>query len=189
MPGKLRMAGLFPLAGALCFASIACSPWSPKDAVGTYEGDYGVYGKETMVIRPDGTFEQTLVRDGKVQYRNQGTWEIMPNPSWKYGTPYMDFHDIMRPCERPKRMPFEPPRPEPVFNSGATCSWTPKLGIIVLWLWPEEKLHRVTTDIPPKTEEFPRMRDVYRPPSPCPSADQGPADPEKEGSVPDTGCP
>jgi len=179
MPGKLRMAGLFPLAGALCFASIACSPWSPQDAVGTYEGDYGVYGKETMVIRPDGTFEQTLVRDGKVQYRNQGTWEITPDPTWKYGSPDIWFHDIMRPYEAPERMPFEPPRPESVFIDGSTCSWTPKLGIIGLWGWPKEELHRVTTDVPPKTEEFPRMRDVYRPPRTCPSADRGTADPEK----------
>jgi len=72
-----RWVGL--LVGMGVFGSLALvanmPPLNPtlESVSGTYEGTFGG-GKNTFVLRPDGTFDQHFVSDAGKVYKNQGTW-------------------------------------------------------------------------------------------------------------------
>lgn len=54
-------------------------PPSRGDVIGVYMGNY-LGGREVYDIRPDGTFSQTFVKDGKTAYSSTGTWKVMASP-------------------------------------------------------------------------------------------------------------
>lgn len=80
------------ICGILC----GCGPaWAPRgnlkrgDLIGTYRVTYNQYygmylGKETLVLKPDSTFEQTFIEPHGKTRHNNGTWKWAPDPSEGY---------------------------------------------------------------------------------------------------------
>jgi len=83
---------------AACCGAVPCLAWplgceyvplTEENLVGTWKGKYTTGGEEVIVIRADGTYEQTYTRKGTTLYRNSGAWSIGEgNTVW--------FHDSLR---------------------------------------------------------------------------------------------
>lgn len=73
--------GLFVAGFVLLFGYAALTERTPtfEETAGTYVFDYphGL-GREVYVLRLDGSFNQTLHKDGKLVYTSTGTWKMPP---------------------------------------------------------------------------------------------------------------
>jgi len=108
-----------------CFL-LGCVSREPKDLVGTYVGNYGNGAHEIIVIREDGTFEQTITREGGLPIQNTGRWEI------RYAS--VLFHDCVVAFQTKEPPDFSPHRVNLV-----DAVWHPESGTIVLSLYSELK--------------------------------------------------
>ena len=86
--------------GVVLVAVDLCSYPTLQRVVGTYKGTYAG-GTETLVIRIDGSYTQTFIREDQVIYVNNGLWRIargreieftnfrrlMSNSGWVYPRP------------------------------------------------------------------------------------------------------
>lgn len=118
----LTYAGVLSLA---CFL-VGCVSREPENLVGTYAGDYGNGAHETIVIRQDGTFEQTITREGSLPIRNTGRWEIFHAS--------VLFHDFVVAFQTQDPPDFSPHR----VNS-MIAAWHPESGSLVMSLYSELK--------------------------------------------------
>jgi hypothetical protein len=67
-----------------------------NDPTGTYKGTYADGSRETIIIRPNGTYEQTLMSGSQVIYKNRGTWRMRDY--------YLDFDDFIMAFDKPRRL-------------------------------------------------------------------------------------
>ena len=95
--GSLGVLGLFPLLMVSPPINMSLSSLS-----GTYEGDFGG-GRNTFVLRPDGTYEQRYVTDSGKVYINHGTWSL---DTIQPGS--VDFEHLLDTCTTPASR--SPPR-------------------------------------------------------------------------------
>ena len=72
---------------------------------GRWEGWYGK-GKEYFVIRSDGTFSQTFVREGVTNYVAEGKWSAEQYRNWYEVRfkPFMDLRDTISQGKSPERI-------------------------------------------------------------------------------------
>jgi len=138
--------------GLLCLGVAGCV-WDDipdSELIGTYVGCYKGGRVEVFHIREDGTFDQTLM-DGKTVYKNQGTWAFDREP-WD-----VVFSDIMSPFQ---------------FKEEGGLLWTPRPIWISCAGWDRRRgrimfdtvisIRKVSSEVPPKDPDMPRMREVYR---------------------------
>jgi hypothetical protein len=68
--------GAFGLLLACTFTTgCAFRALTERDAVGTYQADTE-WGESTLILRPDHSFEQTVVRNDHTQASTKGTWQL-----------------------------------------------------------------------------------------------------------------
>ena len=68
-------------------AFVRFAPWAlllllggcSNDPTGTYKGSFADGSQATIIIRPDGSYEQSAVQDSQVLYMNKGTWSLKGN--------------------------------------------------------------------------------------------------------------
>jgi len=135
--------------GLLCLGVAGCDI-PDSELIGTYVGHYEGGRVEVFHIRKDGTFDQTLL-DGKTVYRNQGTWAFDRKPGCVL------FSEIMSPFQAPGE-PLWIPR----FLGGIYAGWDRRLGLIEFDPVMNISIRKVSSEVPPKDPDMPRMRDVYR---------------------------
>lgn len=72
----LWLLGAFGLLVA-CTFTVGCGfrALTEQDVVGTYEAN-AQWGESTLVLRPDHSFEQTVVRNDHSQASTKGTWKL-----------------------------------------------------------------------------------------------------------------
>lgn len=63
-----------------------------NDPTGTYKGAYADGSRETIIIRPNGTYEQTLMSGSQIIYKNRGTWSLRGRD--------LEFYDFMTPFDK-----------------------------------------------------------------------------------------
>jgi hypothetical protein len=65
--------------GALLFCALVCGcgfrALVDQDVAGTYEANAD-WGKSTLVLHPDHSFDQTVVRNDHTQSSTKGTWQL-----------------------------------------------------------------------------------------------------------------
>jgi hypothetical protein len=75
---QIRLIGIF---GALlcCVLTVGCGfrALTEQDIVGTYEASAD-WGRSTLVLHPDHSFDQTVVRNDHTQASTKGTWKLDP---------------------------------------------------------------------------------------------------------------
>ena len=81
-----------------------------SDPTGTYKGTYADGSQETIIIRSDGTYEQTLMSGSQIIYKNRGTWSMRDY--------YLDFDDFIRAFGLPRSFGGKTE-----FFDGATGAW------------------------------------------------------------------
>jgi hypothetical protein len=72
----MRLIGMF---GVLlgCMLTVGCGfrALTDQDVVGTYEASAD-WGRSTLVLHPDHSFDQTIVRNDHTQASTKGTWRL-----------------------------------------------------------------------------------------------------------------
>jgi hypothetical protein len=76
MAKRVWLLGAFGLLLASTF-SVGCGfrALTERDVVGTYEAN-AEWGESTLVLHPDHSFEQTVLRNDHTQASTKGTWEL-----------------------------------------------------------------------------------------------------------------
>jgi hypothetical protein len=61
----------------VCALVVGCGfrALTDQDVVGSYEADAN-WGKSTLILHPDHTFDQTVVRNDQTQAKIKGTWQL-----------------------------------------------------------------------------------------------------------------
>ena len=72
----LFVASVVAIVVALAGSALRSGPPSLAEVAGHYRGDYSPGAREEFHLRPDGTFEQQLLIDGRQAYRHQGRWHV-----------------------------------------------------------------------------------------------------------------
>ena len=134
--------------GLLCLGVAGCDI-PDSELIGTYVGHYEGGRVEVFHIREDGTFDQTLL-DGKTVYRNQGTWAFTREP-WD-----VVFSEILSPFQ---------------LKEEGGLLWMPRFFDYIYAVWDRRQgriifdtvisIRKVSSEVPPKDPDMPRMRDVY----------------------------
>ena len=75
-PRQIRLIGLFGvLLGSMLALGCGFRALSEEDVVGTYEASAD-WGRSTLVLHPDHSFDQTVTRNDHTQTSTKGTWEL-----------------------------------------------------------------------------------------------------------------
>ena len=79
-PGTLIVSGRIAVLGVIlfsCASSMSCNSrrLTEKDVVGTYRAQAD-WGESTLVLHPDHTFEQTVLRNDHTQISAKGIWQL-----------------------------------------------------------------------------------------------------------------
>jgi len=107
-----------------------------NDPTGTYKGTYADESQETIIIRPDGTYEQTLMSGSQIIYKNRGTWSIRGY--------YLDFDDFIRAFGLPRRFGGKTE-----FFDGGTGAWDNLTDELTFSEFDNYRLKRVSKSTPP----------------------------------------
>jgi hypothetical protein len=100
-PSQLRLIGLFGvLLGSMLTLGCGFRALTEKDVAGTYEANAD-WGRSTLVLHPDHSFDQTVVRNDHTEASIKGTWKldfVSDKKSWNgilALKPFLDVeHDI-----------------------------------------------------------------------------------------------
>jgi hypothetical protein len=155
---RVRLWGQRGLAAAARFAPLlvvllagGCS----NDPTGTYKGTYADGSQETIVIRPDGAFEQTLMLGSRVVYKNRGTWSLKGYT--------LRFEDFMVPFDGPRNIGGKTK-----FINGSSTNWDAQSDSLFFSEFDNYWLKRVSKSTPPPepmdVEEVSRYRQKFRHP-------------------------
>jgi hypothetical protein len=113
LPAMLTIFGfvivLFLTAIALSIVSWHTTPLTMADMVGTYtldyKTDYGYLGKETLILKADGTYTQIYISVKGPTVKNNGNWDLHPI----MGEQMFALYDYMLPMDefgKPNKIPF-----------------------------------------------------------------------------------
>jgi hypothetical protein len=73
---QIRLIGVFGvLLGSMLTAGCGFRALGEQDVVGTYEANAD-WGRSTLVLHPDHSFDQTVVRNDHTQVSTKGTWQL-----------------------------------------------------------------------------------------------------------------
>lgn len=95
---RLLMVASVGMLGATLDSGCGGTPLTAENLVGTYEARYDDGSQETVIIRSDGTLEQTCTINGRMLYQNKGTWEIRDDGLVFYRY-ILRFKDMAKPLE------------------------------------------------------------------------------------------
>jgi hypothetical protein len=156
-PGRFcRQTGLAVAAWcALPLVAVLLAGGCSNDPTGVYQGTYADGSQETIVIRPDGTFEQTLTLDSRIVYENRGTWGLKGD--------YIKFYAFIRRFDLPSEVGGGTD-----FLDVGTGAWGGLYGELVFSEYDNYRLTLVSKSTPPPEpmdmEEVLRYRQKFRHP-------------------------
>jgi len=121
---------------ALLLALLAGGCSNDNDPSGTYKGTYADGSQETIIIRPDGFYEQTLMSGSQIIYKNRGSWSMRDY--------YLDFDNFISAFGLPRRCGGKTE-----FFASATGGWDNWTNELSFSEFDNYWLKRVSKIIPP----------------------------------------
>jgi hypothetical protein len=119
---------------------LALTAGCSSDPAGVYAGTYADGSTETIIIRPDGSYEQTLLRDSQVAYINKGTWSLKDST--------LEFCDFISAFVSPR---CAGGKTQYVTSSSISWGW-PESNLLVFSESDNYVLRLTTKEVPPPLE-------------------------------------